>query len=455
MLNFARSLLNPLPRRLPARVLKRVSQIRRLGPQGFARTAYASSVAPALYSLTEPGRHLASIVHRRRTLRNPGVGRAELVKRRFAAVAGRMGSNDHAGVTTRFGSHAAFVNAIEALTELFEAGCAVPAPLAMDWSRHEITTAFVDGKKAAELTPEEQSPALVSALEQALLGIHRAGYVLGDIDSGSVLLAGRRPVVVDLRNALPLAGLGRDMSIHLRDQDRRRFNQLFGTRLVTAATLRASPAPVAPESIGRAPARAPIYAPVTIRDDISWGNLWNTDVGIGRWNFIMRDHLPVPSGGSILDLGSNNGFNPLQMLRAGAASAVGVEIDDGAIRQGEFLKTAYEWLDNRSYDFRYIHGSQGDLHVFGLPRFDVVTAFCSLYYLSERDMVETIRFIRRLSDTLVVQCNLDRLIDRNDEDTYRKASVEFAIEALASAGFGKHEVIAPPGYSRPLVIARA
>jgi hypothetical protein len=56
----------------------------------------------------------------------------------------------------------------------------------------------------------------------------------------------------------------------------------------------------------------------------------------------------------------------------------------------------------------------------------------------------------------VLQCNTDRLIDRRgDEERFRKASVEYAVEVLEQAGFTIRQIIAPPGYSRPLVIARA
>jgi SAM-dependent methyltransferase len=288
------------------------------------------------------------------------------------------------------------------------------------------------------------------------LAVHRAGYALGEIDGADVVFGTSGPVILNLRHATPLAGLSRDMSVVLRDADRRRFNTLFGTRLLTAEQLRGLLSPKATIAHDKVRGFAEVYAPVIIRDDIRWGKIWNTDLGTGRWNFIMKDHLPIPQSGSVLDLGSNNGFNPLQMLRSGAASAVGVEIEPQAIEQGKFLKSAYEWLDNRSYDFRYIHGSQADLPSFGLPRFDVVTALCCLYYLPEQQIRELVRYIRTLTDTLVLQCNTDRLIDRGgQEETFRKASVGFAVEMLEQAGFTDREIIAPAGYSRPLVIGRA
>jgi SAM-dependent methyltransferase len=143
------------------------------------------------------------------------------------------------------------------------------------------------------------------------------------------------------------------------------------------------------------------------------------------------------------------------MLRHGAASAVAVENNGGVVRDGEFLKAAFEWLDNRNYDLRFIHGSVADLPAWGLGRFDVVTALCSLYYVDEARMRDIARYVRTLTNLFVLQCNTDRLIQRSEEDRYRRASVEFALELLEHAGFAERQVIAPPDYSRPLVIGRA
>ena len=81
-----------------------------------------------------------------------------------------------------------------------------------------------------------------------------------------------------------------------------------------------------------------------------------------------------------------------------------------------------------------------------MPRFDIVTALCSLYYLPEQQICDLVRHIRTLSNVLVLQCNTDRLIDRGgDEEVYRKASVGFAIEMLEHAGFTERKIVAPPG----------
>ena len=53
----------------------------------------------------------------------------------------------------------------------------------------------------------------------------------------------------------------------------------------------------------------------------------------------------------------------------------------------------------------------------------------------------------------ILQCNIQQGIDREDEDQYRRASVEFAINLMKEAGFTSIDVTAPNGYSRPLVVA--
>jgi hypothetical protein len=85
----------------------------------------------------------------------------------------------------------------------------------------------------------------------------------------------------------------------------------------------------------------------------------------------------------------------------------------------------------------------------------MVSALCTLYYVGEQEMADTVRYLRTLTDLVVLQCNTDRLINRTDEATFRKASLEFAIQLMEQAGFPDRQVIAPPGYSRPLVIGRA
>jgi SAM-dependent methyltransferase len=236
----------------------------------------------------------------------------------------------------------------------------------------------------------------------------------------------------------------RSTATYLRDRDSEKLNRLFGTNLLTAKLLRRT----------RLGTGANVYSPFYAGAGIWWGAIWNPDLGALRWRHILCKHMPIPDGGRVLDLGANNGFNAVQMLRAGAKDVAGVEIDPAAVEQGLFVKRVFEWADNTEYRFSYIHGSHGDTGAMSLGRFDLVTALCTLYYLSAAAMAKTVSELAKLTNTLVVQCNNDRSIGRSDEETYTKASLPFNVELLRNNGFPNITVIERRGSNRPLVIAR-
>ena len=89
-----------------------------------------------------------------------------------------------------------------------------------------------------------------------------------------------------------------------------------------------------------------------------------------------------------------------------------------------------------------------------LRRFDLVTAFCTLYYLSNAAMSKTVSDLAQLTDVLVLQCNNERSIERSDPETYTKASLSFNVELVRNNGFPNVTVIERRGSNRPLVIAR-
>ncbi|HYX47403.1 MAG TPA: class I SAM-dependent methyltransferase, partial [Sphingomicrobium sp.] len=405
--------------KLAAKIRKRAGQVFRLGPTGIARTAYIKTLGRTVQSSADYGRGIARRARRRKAHGFAIEDRVERLKRRLQgrAEAGPPADSEQSLRMDFAADRGRFVQLLEAILDLAEAGCAVPRLVSVDWATNSVTAAAPKGRTYREAA----DPELAARIEDALLAIHRAGYVLDQVREDSILIADDGSVIVTgVGDALPLAGLSRDMSVYLRDIDREAFNHLFGTRLLTAGYLRRRDS--APVTLDRPDAAADCaYASIVIRDDVHWGNIWNTDVGSARWDFILKDHLPIPQGGTVLDLGANVGLNPLQMLRHGAASAVGIEYDENKVRNSLVLKAAFEWLDNRSYDFRCIHASFADLPSLGLGRFDVVTALCALYYLSEQEMRDLVAYIRTITNLLVLQCNTDRLIDRAHEETFRKA----------------------------------
>jgi len=375
----------------------------------------------------------------------------------------------------------AFVSELEAALDLLAAGCRVPAILDVDFDRLSITFAYINGVVVREALAQAGAPMrdrdvrpdavvgdrriqqerretgrrlidkvldseTIVGIGKALLAIHRAGYAFEDVKYGNVIVEARTktPYFIDCERALPLRHFSRATATYLRDRDADKLNQLFGTDLLTAEVLRGL----------RLPVGAAVHFPFYADAGLWLGAIWNPDLGMLRWRHVLADHLPIPRGGRILDLGANNGFNALQMLRAGANEVIGVEIDADVIKQGLFVKRVFEWADNTEYRFSYIHGSHADIGAMNLGRFDLITAFCTLYYLSATAMKKTVSDAAKLTDLIVLQYNNDRSIKRGDHETYTKASLSFSIELLRNNGFPNVTVIERRGSDRPLVIAR-
>ncbi len=230
----------------------------------------------------------------------------------------------------------------------------------------------------------------------------------------------------------------------LADTDVVQFNRVFGTVLPTYEDLARS---LGGSTLGE------WYSPAYMGAGLRSGPLWNLGVGWGRWEFLLRRELPDVAGRRILEIGANNGHDALQMLRAGAKSVVGIEANRRRVEQGDFLKKAFEWADGVDYEYECLWADMRDIPDMELGPFDVVTAFCCLYYLSEPEMAELVRWLSHATPVMVVGCNEGRDMGRQHPDTYRRASLAFNVELLRNNGFPRIQVVDPPAYDRPLVIA--
>ena len=388
---------------------------------------------------------------------------------------GRLGVKKHFR-----GDVVAFLAELEASHDLREADCGVPGILGVDFEELTITFEFVPGRvlreelarngallrdrdvathpsyqrlsrrEARAKRIEEGRNALENVLDAReidqlffeLKKVHAAGYVLHDIKFGNVILEpSGKPRLIDFDRARAYPGLGRLAFRFLRDRDYERFNVHFGTNKLTHRRARGSMRRL-----------RHTYAPLYIEGGLRSGAIWNTDVGYGRWRHILRDNLPPLIDARVLDLGANNGFNAIQMMRLGAREVVAIEANEGAVEQAALVKDLFEWADNRVYRLTYVRDSMARLPQLDLGPFDLVTAFCSIYYLDDEEIATLVRHVSTITETLVLQCNIDRSIHRADPRTYEKASVGFALRMMQSNGFPLARVVAPSGYRRPLVI---
>jgi serine/threonine protein kinase len=385
------------------------------------------------------------------------------------------------------GDKLAFVRELTALHELALAGCNVPAILDFDVDGLVLTVSYVVGAvlreelarrgallrdrdvrhrglpgptarlreqhriaRGRELLDSAVTPDFAGRYFAELRKVHAAGYVLHDIKYGNVVIeqGSGAPYLIDFDAARGYRSIAKLTARFLRDQDYRKFNRHFGADALTHDRVRRLMKRRHRGDLGE------FYAPVYIPGGLRFGAIWNVDVGYGRWHYLLAHSLPPLGGKRVLDLGANNGFNALQMLRSGARQAVAVEMDERVISQARFLKRLFEWADNTEYDLLWVHDNMSNVPVLELGRFDLVTALCSIYYLEDDQIAKLMRFLSGITETMVLECNTDRQIERALAQTYEKASVDYAVNVLERNGFAAVDVIAPSGYSRPLVIGR-
>jgi SAM-dependent methyltransferase len=157
------------------------------------------------------------------------------------------------------------------------------------------------------------------------------------------------------------------------------------------------------------------------------------------------------NGKRILDLGCNNGVMSLMMLRAGAESVVGVELSPEVATTARQFHKVFEWRDMRGYDLTVQCADMKDVFRCELGSFDLVTAFASLYYLDEADMVEVAKMSRDIAPVMVIQAKSDTRSSAAGAKA-AKSKPEFLRQVLLRAGFENVEQNSKEGYNRPILV---
>ena len=226
-----------------------------------------------------------------------------------------------------------------------------------------------------------------------------------------------------------------------RDADRVAFNHFFGTQILTEASVRAGLRTLQ----ARVPPGYRDYAPIDFGGGLHIGQVAATDSGTGRWEFFNRRIVaPLVAGRRVLDLGSNNGSLPLMMARAGAASIVGLEATPAIAEFARFNARVLAWRDIRPYDIRIELGDMRRMLTGEFGAFDVVTAFCSLYYVPEEDMARIIAASAAMGATMILQAN-----EAIGNLPARAADLR---RLLAGNGYSNVAVHTYPGFARPLLV---
>jgi SAM-dependent methyltransferase len=227
-----------------------------------------------------------------------------------------------------------------------------------------------------------------------------------------------------------------------RDADRCAFNARFGRSILTEASAR--------RLLRDLRARVTTYhdyAPIDFGGGLTVGQVASSDSGTGRWEVFNRAVVaPLVRGRRVLDLGSNNAAMPLMMLRSGARSVIGIEGSPEIADLARLNAKILAWRDIRPYDIRIVTGDMRRCLSADFGRIDVVTAFCSLYYLPAADMARVIARAASWGATLVLQAN-----EAIDNLPARAATLRRLMEQNGYPVVHTHEF---PGFTRPLLIGR-
>ena len=233
----------------------------------------------------------------------------------------------------------------------------------------------------------------------------------------------------------------------LRDIDRKIINNFFGSSIITEISARNKLSKKVIDSNDW-------YAPIDFGKGLTVGNFWSVDTGSGKWDYLNGKILgPLVKNKRVLDLGSDNGIMDLLMLRAGAKEVVALEISPDDVETARLMKELFEWRDIKTYNLKLYNNNMTEFVNLGLGWFDVVTSFCSLYYLDHDQMKYVVVESAKIAKTICLQANTTVNLS-NRPFISEKASVKFLTQLLRENGYPKVEVYSPSGYSRPLIVGR-
>lgn len=312
----------------------------------------------------------------------------------------------------------------------------------------ELVAAKLDARELVDLALVAESGAATAVsdarpdeIEHLMERAHSAGITGVSRSFGKLLRTGEGALRFSDLTEARKHRLGSTPFVAGRNADRRAFNRMFGASLLTEETARESNETLK----AKVPERYRDYAPMDFGCGSTLGEIASTDTGNGHWDFFNRQIVaPIVNGKRVLDLGSNNGSVPSMMLRAGAREVVAVEFTRDVAELARLNARISSWRDGRPYDIQVL---TGDMRVFvteDLGQFDVVTAFCSLYYLPDEDMARIIAKAASMSAVLMLQAN--EAIDNLPAKTLELHRL------MRENGYAEIQVHTPAGFARALLV---
>lgn len=348
------------------------------------------------------------------------------------------------------GDRAGFVRAWHAAAAL-DGSAPVPRLHHADLRGRRLYVDYVPAGTLSDLltaAPAADRERAMGTLLGALERVHERGLTGVALEPERVLAssAGERVWFTEFSQARCFADTAGVTFAHARDRDRERFNALYDQDALTERSARAAVAAMREKH--------PFwYSPVDFGMGLTIGLFWLRSHGLGRWEYLgKRVVAPLINGKRVLDLGANIGVQPLMMLRSGAEEVVGVELRPENIEIGELVHRIYEWRDQRRYRLSFVEGNMLDILEQDLGTFDVVTAFCSLYYLDGDGMARVVRKVADdIAPVMVLEANEH---STGPEGRGGRARLLYLKHVLERNGFPHVEVHWPDGFHRPFAVGR-
>ncbi len=203
-------------------------------------------------------------------------------------------------------------------------------------------------QRGLERFPACFSEQFIPSIEAQMNAIHAQGVAKLSLTFGNIMVdADEQPWFIDLESSEAFSSINTPLFQLWRDQDREKFNRIYGQKLLTEASARLALQAQAKKLGGW-------YAPIDFGNGLTIGGIQSIESGTGRWEYCNKEVMtPFIRGKRVLDLGSNNGVMPLMMLKAGAHKVLGVELMPEYVETAKFVHRIFEWRDLRPYILKY------------------------------------------------------------------------------------------------------
>lgn len=193
-----------------------------------------------------------------------------------------------------------------------------------------------------------------------------------------------------------------------------------------------------------------LYSTAYLGYGLNVGKPWYISHGIGRWIYKLEQHVsPLIYNKKVLDLGSNTGVLPIIMLMAGAKEVVGIELDKLNYQTSIIYQRAAEWNLNKDLNLKMMNKNMMEVTKWNNEYFDVVSLYCSIYYLNKNEIKELMNWIKKYSKKVIIEANQASTVSGRKE----KADISYLKKILIENNFN---IIAEDNQKnslRPYIIA--